>query len=774
MAVLSLALVVGANTAVFSVADAVLFRPLPYKDPDQLCLVRMVDRRTGAQSSRVPITYLEALLRAATVERIAGRGTVSTVLQKDEDGTAVSGWLTVSPDFLDVLGVQPQHGRLFTETDADGQGQALILTFGLWQRRFAADPSIVGRTVLLGEAPREVVGVLPRDFVLPAESIPLSFLQGQTLGYEYIGVRPANALLPGGFVMEPVLRLKRGVTLAQAQAELEVVATSLARVSPNPEAVPTLFDLRAALFPAGRRVMRLLLVASSAVLLLGCVNLAHLLLTGARSRMREVGVRAALGASRVRLIWSTFADMVPIGAAAAVAALLGGHLTFTVLARQVPASLHGGLTLGIDLRVILFTLTLAGLSSVAAVALPAWDLWSNDVQAHLTGRGADRSHRHRVMGGVAISVQVALATTLGVGGVVAAASLRDVLRVPLGFSSDRVVTITTMPAGLGRSLRAFYGEAVELLAARGDVVAASATDALPLATTAVGGGDDDLQAQGVSAIPTSSVLPDYFATIGVPILHGREFARADTRPGYDLVVINRSASRQIFGSEDSVGRTVHTKGGRSLRVIGVVADVRMTLARPAGPLAYIISPPEHPRSMTLVVRVRHQAPALTLDLRRAVGTLVKNMPVTAMWWTDVIDATAEYRTPRFQTLVLGAFSALGLALTAIGVFSVVSFYVARQQHELATRMVLGASPRSIGRLVGGRVAVPVVIGLLGALPLGLGANRLVGAHVEGLREADPTAYVLSGVLALSAALLSAYVPVRKATRLDLARLLRGE
>jgi len=771
LAVATLALALGANSAVLSIADAVLFRPLPYAQPERLCFLRMLNRQTGRDSPLVPLEYLEALEGAHIFEGVARKSNFSLIVEPGVEGAEHVGIMSVAPDYFDVLGVRPRLGRLFDVQDADEPGRMVVLTYASWQQRFGADETVIGRSVTIHGERRDIIGVLPPGFVFPGAAIPPLALEFWPK-YEYITTQPANTLFRPGAV-EPVVRLARGVTRDQAQARIDAIASSVTPASGTADAVPMLVDLRSVLFPTGQSIMRLLLVASGFVLLLGCVNLAHLFLTRTRSRVQEIAVRALLGAGRARLMRPMLLEAVVVGIGAAVVALVVTRLIFDALTRQVPATAYGDAAIGVDWRVGLLTLALGVLSGVAFGAAPAWLLASSNVQASLARGGRHPARSHRAFGRATIALQAALATVLMAGAIVATRNLVSVLSVPLGFSPEDVVAIDARPSFRERAaVTAFRHGAVRALAERPDVAAAGATDALPLVKP-VRSARDPVETPDGEAIGNVAVLPGYLETIGARLVGGRAFSWDDTAPGSRAVILNESASRTLFQGVDPVGRTVRTKGGHDLEVIGVVADVRMSLTGQVPPLTYMILGDDF-GGATFVARMRVHSDTAPIEMRRFVNAMASDMPVTTAWWTDAIDSLAEYRTPRFQTVVLGTFAALAMLLTVLGVFGVVSSLVANRTHEIGVRLALGATRSSIVGAVLRYAAAPVLIGVAVGFGAGWALGRLAEAHLAGFEAGGPGVFVAGAAIAVATALLSAYVPARRAGRLDPTVLLRVE
>ncbi len=771
LAVATLALALGANSAVFSIADAVLFRPLPYARPERLYFLKTLNRETGRYSPLVPLEYMEALQGAHLFEDVARKGPFSLIVEQGADGAEHVGIMAVAPDYFDVLGVRPRLGRLFDPRDADEPGRMVVLTFASWQQRFGADETVIGRSAVIAGERRDIIGVLPRDFVFPAMAIPPLALEVWPQ-YEYITTEPASDLVRLG-VIEPVVRLERGVTRDQAQARIEAIARSVTPTGATADVLPVLVDLRTEIFPTGQPVMRLLLVASAFVLLLGCVNLAHLLLTRTHVRTHEVAVRSALGAGRWRLMRPILLEAVVIGIGAAVVALVVTSLTFDALRHQVPALAYGDASIGVEWRVGLFTVALGVASGLAFGAVPAWLLAGSDVPAAFARGGRHPARPHRVFGRATIALQAALATVLVAGAIVATRNLVSVLQVPLGFSPDNVIAIDATPPVRDRAAAtAFVHQAVQALAGHREVVHAGATDTLPLVNR-FSSGRAVVEATSGDRIGNVTVLPGYFETVGIRLLRGRAFSWGDTAAGSRAVILDESASRALFEGTDPVGRTIRTTDGRDLDVIGVVADARMSLIGQAPPVTYTIIG-QGTRSPKLVVRMRNHSAAAPAEIRRFVNALANDMPVTTAWLTDALDSLAEYRTPRFQTVVLGTFAVLAILLTILGVFGVVSFLVTSRTRELGVRLALGATPSLVVGLVLRYAAAPVLIGVAAGIGAGWVLGRLAEAHLAGFDAGDPGVFVAGAVVAVATALLSAYVPARRAGRLDPTVLLRVE
>lgn len=772
-AIATLALAIGANTAIFSVADAVLFKQLPYADPGRVYVLASVDTKTGERSRGVPLVYLQAITEHHRgVGEVGLRGPTTMTVHR---GGAEAEWMEtfgVTPGYFRVLGVRAVRGRLFEDRDTADPGRAAVLTYETWQRRFAGDEAIVGRAVKLGEQMRDVIGVLPRGFIFPTTS--LRFLYNPTGRPEYLTVArtPAGeaiAKAPMRTFEEPVVRLEAGVTRAQAQAELDaIVAASRAGRS---EAV-VLDNPRAVLFPAGRPALALLVAAAAFVLLIGCANLASMMLARTRRRDREIGLRSALGATRLRIVRPIFIETVLVGVFAAVLALVGTALCFEVLLRQVPPAAYGSAYVRLDFRVAVFAVAVGILSGFAFAVVPSW--WSSrlDVQTLLYRRGpSNRGHRD-MFAQPMIAMQVALAIVLVCGAVIAGRAFVSVLRVPLGFSPDALIAINASPQGTQPpDWRAAYQRAVETLARRADVLAAGAGGSIPTdGFRAV----EAVESSGAQPVDVVHVLPGYFEALGISLRRGRLLARSDLYGGSDVGILAESAARALFPAADPLGATVRTRQGRQFTVVGVVGDAQRSLSRALPPLAYTFPPADSNRGMTLVVRVRGRSSMVLADLRREIAALMPQTPVTAVWWSDSIDALAAYRNPRFQTIVLGTFAGLALVLTALGMFAAVASAVAARTREMGVRLALGASPRSLVGLIVRQSVTPVAIGTVLGLVAAHWLRRFAEAQLVEVDTRDPVTLVAAVSTVLLAALVAAYVPARQTTRVDPISVLRAE
>jgi putative ABC transport system permease protein len=781
VAVVTLALAIGANTAIFSVADAVLFRPLPYDDPSRVHVLALRDRVSGALSPAVPYVYVQAIdQQQPGVGKVGLRGPTTMMTHS---GSGEPEWMetfAVTPEYFHVLGVRAARGRLFDRQDLADPGRSAVLTYESWQARFGGDDGIVGRTVTLGFRDRDIIGVLPRGFVFPSTSLFFLYsLTGKPAFITLAPVRPADAdgprIIMGDAATNPVVRLKAGVTRAQAQAEMDALLAPIRPSRPDGanDAV-VLGDPRAVLFPTGRPIMAWLVAAAAIVLLIGSVNLATMLLARTRRREREIGLQLALGAGRARIVWPIFLETVIIGSAAAALAFLVTLAGFDLLLRQVPPAAYGSAPVHVDARVAIFALALGVIGGLLFAILPAWSSANLDVRSLVDARRARTSRRRRFLTHPMISAQVALAIVLVFGALVAGRAFVSVLRAPLGFTAEGVIALNAMPnPDKNRTLRAYYVQVIDALTRRGDTLAAGAGSSVP--PDGFRPVEIVKRPGGQSAAGVLYVLPGYFETLGIPLIRGRLITWHDL-PGAEVAVISQAASRVLFPDRDPIGGTFSDRAGHQFTVVGVVGDVRRSLDRAMDPPVYVIPQDDSTRGMTLIAKMRGRTAGTLADIRRELAVLAPDTPVVGVWWADSISSLTAYRTPRFQSLVLGTFAMLALGLTALGVFAVVAFAVAARTRELGVRLALGASPRSLVRSTVIRALMPVSIGaLLGVLATQwlrkIAVTQLV--QLDLTTHASLTIAVTVAVVA-AASLAAAYLPARHASKVDPLVVLRAE
>jgi putative ABC transport system permease protein len=779
VSIVTLALAVGANTAIFTVADAVLFRPLPYADPDRLYVVRAVDATTAFRASNVPFEYVRAIQEHHSgVAGVALRSTTLFTSQPGPDGAESVETFVAAPDYFQILGVQPVRGRLFQESDVPDGTHTAMLTYESWRRRFGSDESIVGRAVALGPEVRTVIGVLPAGFIFPSAS--LRRLDAVTGRAEYVTVaappQPGSTrrsmIALGGMASDAIVRLKPGVTRERAQAELDALAAGVRATRPNDRHAIVLDDLRALLFPTGRGVLTALLVSAGLVLLVGCANLANMLAARLDRRQQELAIHAALGATRLRLVRPLFLETLAIGIAAGALALVVAALTFDALLREVPPAAYGRAFIDVDARVAWFSLILGIAGGLLFAVIPAWRSAQRDVRAVIRGPHSLPLRQWRASRRSMIAAQIALAIVLAVGAVTAARNLIAVLNAPLGFNPDHVIALDAEPRVKDiAERRQFLERARSVLASHPDVVSVGVGTTTPFYNLLANEGP----VAATASLREVQALPGYLETLQVPLREGRlpqpDHSGSDLEPA----VVSESAARRLFPDRAAVGEVYTSREGRRFGITAVVGDENGDTDK-TGALVYVF--PRELRSMgrfAILVRTRTRGAGTLASVRRAVVALVPpNEPVAASWMSDSIGALSTYRNPRFQTIVLGSFGVLALGLAALGVFAAVSAMVAARAREMGIRIAIGATPRALIRQIVREALVPVAAGAVAGVLAARMLGRLARAAIAGFDATNADALAIATFAVLAAGALAAYLPARRAGRVDPIAVLRAE
>ncbi|MGH9777491.1 MAG: ABC transporter permease [Candidatus Acidiferrales bacterium] len=773
VAVLTLALGIGANTAIFSVANAVLLQPLPYKEPDRL--VRLWESNPGRNwpffSASAP-NFNDWVQQNQSFEPLAATEGDTFNLTGDGEPERLLG-RRVTGNFFPLLGVEPALGRNFTpEEDQPGSARVVILSHGLWQRRFGADPRVLGRALRLDGEPYEVVGVLPPTF---------RFTQGTEvwtpLAIDWNQRGRANR---SNHTLLVVGRLKPGVTLAQAQADLEGIAQRLEQQYPQSNSG---WGVRTATFydwifsEETRQGIWILLGAVGFVLLIGCANVANLLLARLPGRRREFAMRVALGAGRGRV----FRQLLTESALLAFAGCLGGVLLAAwgtdLIASSTSINVPRLDETRLDTAVLAFSVLLAALTTVIFGIIPALQASRanlNDVLKE-SGRGMIGS-RHRLRGALVVS-EIALALTLLVGAGLMLRSLLHLQSVPLGFQAENVLVMRiNLPQGRypdGGQRVAFYDTLLERMRTVPGVREAAAVSGLPFESW---NWAQELYFEGRESTgePLSAdvqaVTPSFFRTLGVPLLGGRDFSAQDgDRGALGVVVVSQGFARRFFPGQDAVGRRFRTTPTESpLTIVGVVADIRPngdSLRTEPPPTFYYCSCQIGFSSMAILVRTGPPPESLTSALRSQVGSLDPELPVYNVRTMQAIVHAAVGET-RFQTTLLALFAGLSLLLAAVGIYGVMAFSVSQRAHEIGVRMALGAQRRNVLSLILGQGALLAVLGVAVGLASAFALSRLLSTLLYRVAATDPLTFVGVSVLLLFVTLLASYVPARRAMRVD--------
>ncbi|HVW03812.1 MAG TPA: ABC transporter permease [Vicinamibacterales bacterium] len=749
------------NTLVLGVADGVLFRPLPYRDASRVRVILMRNVKSGQHATLVRSDLL-ALLRERTDE-FSGVGAIDSgerITITTASGTQSLVTAATTPSYFEVLGIQPYRGRLFSDADI-APGHVALLSYSAWQQYFGGDETVVGRVVTLGNASLSVVGILPPNLFLP-------MVFNQKPEVFTAAALPPPAANSGAFY--PVVRLARGVTVERAQARLDAIAIAGLPAADTQRALPALDPLESVLFRAGRPIMQLLAAGALAFMVLACVNLASVFLVRSHGRARDVGLRLALGASRLRVVRPVLVEVLVVTLSGTCLALLIARLAFPSLLKQVPSIAYGNAPIGIDLRVVLLTIGLGLITALLFTFVPAWRATLRDAQSLIRTGASHGSAPSWRLGRPLVALQVALTLLLVFGAMLTGRAFVTLLQTPLGFDPQNVVLIgVRRPAD--PNLLDGYLQVLEAILHQPDVIAAGGAGQLPFDGS---GADEGVRVSvGQTRVGIRHVVPGLFETIRVPVLQGRTLTLDDLHADRDAAVLSASGARALFGDANPLGRIFDNGRGRTFHVVGVVSDIRQGVADPLGAEAFAI-PGAAVKRIQLVVRMRARNDSALERLRRAINGAIPGANATATWWSDSISNVTDFRNPRFQTMVLAILGGVALLLTAFGIVGVIGFLVVSRTRELAIRTAIGATPESLTRMVVRQGLVPVVAGLIAGLIATHWAGRLAEAQLFKVDTKDATTIALTAIVVIVTTVIAAYVPSRRAARVNPVDVLRTE
>jgi putative ABC transport system permease protein len=777
VAVVTLALAIGANTAIFSVVNAVLLRPLPYPQAEQLVGV-FGTQPTLAEAPSSPANFLEWRIENQVFERIAtwnGQGFNLTGTDKPERVIGAR----VSSDIFQLLGVQPALGRDFTaDEDRDGADRVVILSYEFWQRRFAGDPNAIRQTITLSDQTYTIVGVMPRGFAFPSTRAQI---------WTPVAFNAAERATRDTNFIDVVARLKPGVSLGQAQANMTAVAQSQAERYPqtNFGVGVKVVSLQEHMVGNVRPMLVVLLGAVAFVLLIACANVANLLLARAAARHREMAIRGALGASRSRVVRLLLTESVLLAIAGGALGLIFALWSLDLLVSLKPANLPRLAEIDVNRTVFLFTAAVSVLTGILFGLAPAWQVSKSDLNEGLkeSGRGGSDAPRRQRMRALLVISEVALSIVLLIGAGLMIRSFTHLLAVDPGFKTDHVLTaFVSLPVAKYSKHEeqvAFFDRLLERLRNVPGVSAASVVSDIPL----YGGSSTGFDVDGrPSALPGQRAMtdyriisPDYFAAMGIRLVKGRAFSRHDTETAPGVVIINETLAARYFAGEDPVGKRLDMSGApKDLReIVGVVADVRNygvdAEVKPEAFVPLLQSAPGYLSStssaLTIVVRSTIDPTALGQTLREQVQALDKDQPVseikTMEWY--LADSMAQRR---FNMLLLGVFAGLALLLAAVGIYGVIAYTVTQRTHEMGIRIALGARGSDILRLVFSNAMATTITGIVIGLGAAFGLTRLLQSLLYQVTATDPVVFATIPLLLLTVAAIATYLPARRAMKVN--------
>ncbi len=772
VAILSLALGIGANTIIFSLVDAVLLRPLPFRDSARL--VQIFENnyaRKNDHNVASPSNFARWREQNHSFEQMSALVTWPANLN-DNAGLPERATIgVVSPNLFSLLGVQPVRGRLFTnDEEQPAKGQVVLLTQGYWQRRYGGDPAAVGRTIQLSEQAFTVIGIVPDRIMTVDMYVPM--------------VMTAERRNGGGRYANVIAQLKPGVTLAEARADMDVVAAHNRAERPDFDAgwgvnVQPLRD------EVVSRVSTGLIVLQGAVLfvlLIACANIANMLLARGSARMREMAVRISLGATRARIVRQMLTESVMLGLMGGAAGLLLAFYALTPLVGVLPAEIPAYREIGISVRVRAFSVVISLLTGIVfgvATALRASTITPNAAMKG-EGRGTTSGRERNRVRNTLVIAEFATALVLLAGAGLLIHSFVNLMDVDPGFDASHVLTMQTNLPGRDYFSKpelqtAYYQQALERVRALPGVEAAGAVSYLPLeGGAATDFTVDDRPKPAAGEEPVGDVriaTEDYFRAMRIPLVRGRWFDPAQDRAGDAIkkVVISRRAAENLWPGQDPLGKriTMEWYSVMHAEVIGVVGDVKLSaLNLPVNRSTLYWYMPQFPSLfMAFVIRTNGDPTSMAEPVRKQIAGVKADLPIAKIRsMEDVLSGSV--RQPRFTTALLAAFSALALLLAGIGIYGVISYFVAQRTQELGVRVALGAQPRDILRLVVGqglRLALAgLVIGIVAALLL----TRLMTTMLFNVQPTDPLALIGGAVLLVATAVLANLLPARRALRVD--------
>jgi putative ABC transport system permease protein len=778
LAVLTMALGIGANTAIFSAVDAVLLRPLPYDDPDRIVMVWEKRPAEGVLDNVVaPADFVDWARMNSSFETMAAQDLLPADLTGYGEPVRLPAG-AVSPGFFEIFRVRPLLGRTFTaEEGVDGTHRVVILGHRLWQARFGSDREVVGRTIQLNGVAHEVVGVLPASFEFPDASIEL----WTPIPYEGTPQPLSRAL----HQIDVYARLKPGVSIEQARADMDRVAAVLSRQYPdtNENHGAHVVSLREQLAEPVESGLLLLFGAVGFVLLIACVNVANLLLANAAARRREMAIRAAVGAGRARLAGQALTESVVLGLAGGAAGVLVANWGIALVRGLAPQGLRviGLERLGLDVRVLAFTFLLSIVTSVLFGMLPAWQAARQDANESLKDGGRSPAGvRRRLRVGLVIS-EIALASLLLVGAGLSLRSFYALLHAEPGIElENRLTAFVSLPASRYRDSErrvAAYQEIDGRFASIPGVRAVGAVNHLPLSGT---NSRFSVSIEGREPVPDApmrahprSVTPGYFSAIGMTVKTGRGFTERDA-PGAPLVVIvNETMSRAYWPGESPIGQRVRLGGTEAWReVVGIVSDVRHDgLDRPPAPEVYMPHAQYVWSPLTFVLATDGDPAAFASAAREQLRAIDPALPLSNLRTMEEV-AAQSVASQRSAMILLATFGVLALVLSAAGIFGVTAHLVALRTAEIGVRMTLGAHPRDLMRLVIREGTVQACIGLTIGLAGAVALMQWFRAMLFGVGPADPLTLAGVAVILLATTLLACLVPARRAMRVDPVQALR--
>ena len=779
VAVIALAIGIGANTLIFSVVDSVLLRPLLFKDSDRLVMVWETNSQQRDQQGKNPqvagpADFTDWKNQNQVFEGMAAYFNWTHNLTGVDDPERLDSTV-VTGSFFDVLGMQPELGRaIIPDDDQPGKDNVVVLSRGFWQRRFGSDAAIIGKSITLNRNQFTVVGIMPAAFKFPNPAVEL---------WVPSGFSPAQTQDREGKFLKVIARLKPEVKLDQARAAMSTIANQLEQQYPatNTGLAVEVAPLRENEVSSIRTGLLLLLGAVCFVLLIACANVSSLLLAKAAARRKEMAIRSALGASRRRLVRQMLTESALLATVGGAAGTLLAVWGIDILISLNPGDIPHLADARIDGRVLGFTLILSILTALIFGLVPALSASKPDLQKAIRETGStSETHSRLKLHNLIIVSEVAVAMVLLVGAGLMIKSFLRLHEVDPGFNTENMLTLRLwLPAsryGSNEQQAAFFQELSDRIETVPGIKSVGAIQDLPLRANRMGfkfaiEGRAPTRSGEEPDAAYRAITPDYFRAMSIPLLEGREFTRQDERTSTPVVIINQSMASRFWPGEDPTGKRIRfgERDAPWYSIVGIAGDVKH-MGLDANEGAAIYQPYAQKqfsflRWMTLVMRTDSQPTSLIAAVRGQVQTLDKDQPVYDIATMDQLLSNSIAK-PRFYTALLGSFAVLALILASLGTYGVMSFSINQRRREIGIRLAMGAGRGDIFKLVVGRglllALTGVAIGLGGAFAL----TRLMSGLLFGVSATDPVTFIIISLLLTGVALVACYVPARRATKVD--------
>jgi predicted permease len=797
IAILTIALGVGATTAIFSVVDATLLHPLPYPQPEQLVTVQDDLPGIGAHDVGISVPEWHDLQRSGIFEYVTplGGGDVNLTGSSQPERIRL---LTIAPNYFAVLNVKPQLGRTFNPEDqTPGFNLEVIISDGLWKRAFGSDPHILGKSVRLDNDLYSVVGVMPPDFHDPGATVEASNIDVWAAA-GFAGPPAPPPLRSSRILPEAIARIKPGLTISEAQSRVDALVSSLQREFPDDYPLQSAWKVR--LVPLTetvvgnvRQSLIMLLGAVALVLLISCVNVANLLLARASARGREMAVRRALGAGRKRLIWQLLTEGMLLSLLGGIVGLALLFCTKGFLLQIVPHSLPRLNEVSINWSVLLFALAASLVAGAIFSLAPALHVGRPDLTHALKreGRASTSSGEQARTRRVLMVTEFALSLVLMIAAGLLLRSFWDLLNVPSGFDPQNVMAVRTwLPVPNDPETDIYRTAAQEApfireILRRGRTIPGVEEVAVgDMAAVPLGHGRDDLnpfllvvegrQAQSDQAplVNVSMITQEYFHLLGMPLLRGRLFSDSDNENAPAVAVINEAFARTYWPSGSAVGQHVKLNNARGTpansctTIVGVIANARTeSLAESSAPQIYLSLFQKHPKDLAIFLRGRLDPASTPVALRQQVQSVNPELPVFgAQTLDEMVSASLSQR--RFSMEIVGLFALTALLLAGLGIYGVISYIVSARTHEIGIRLALGAQRRNILRLVLRQGLTLAVAGAAVGFVCALIVSHLMAGLLYGVRPTDPPTFATVALLLIGVAALACYIPARRAIQVD--------